>query len=174
DEKFFVVTDGKEGKYYTGVGAPVFSPDGRHLAYAARENNRYFIVMDEKEDENRYEIIDLASLEFSPDGKRLAFVARMKKRFAVVIDGKDGRQYEKIIPGSLVFSDDGNHAAYVVQAGKKQFVVVDETEGKHYDSIITGSGGRIIFDGPNELRYLARADKTKIMLVRENIPAKAD
>ena len=34
------------------------------------------------------------------------------------------------------------------------FVVIDGEDGVKYDNIITTSGGRIVFDSPDELHYL--------------------
>jgi hypothetical protein len=44
---WFVVLDGLNGKGYEGSGTPpVFSPDGRHLAYGVKEGREYWIVLD--------------------------------------------------------------------------------------------------------------------------------
>ena len=67
------------------------------------------------------------------------------------MDGKEGKQYDVIGAGSLIFSPDSKRLAYVAAAGKKQFVVVDGKQGKQYDEI-----GRIIFDSPDSLHYIAR------------------
>jgi hypothetical protein len=49
--------DGKEGKAYDGVSIPAFSPDSKHLAYAALSGGAWFIVVDGEEASNRFEAI---------------------------------------------------------------------------------------------------------------------
>ena len=44
-----VVTDGSEGREYDLTSAPVFSPDSRHLAYAAEKDSQWSIIADGKE-----------------------------------------------------------------------------------------------------------------------------
>ncbi len=46
DEKSFMVVDGSEQKGYADVSDPVFSPDGRHLAYFAKDMKRSALVVD--------------------------------------------------------------------------------------------------------------------------------
>ncbi|HEU5321941.1 MAG TPA: hypothetical protein VFX28_14135, partial [Methylomirabilota bacterium] len=41
-----VVVDGKELGPHDGLGTMSFSPDGTHLAYAARRGNRWSVVLD--------------------------------------------------------------------------------------------------------------------------------
>jgi hypothetical protein len=47
-------------------------------------------------------------------------------------------------------------------------VVVDRTEGKHYDDIFVYGGGRIVFDSPDSLHYLA-VMSGNIYLVEERL-----
>lgn len=44
-----VVVDGVEGKAYDAVGQPVFSPDGKRMAYWALEGAKAFVVVDGRE-----------------------------------------------------------------------------------------------------------------------------
>ena len=44
------VVDGKEGKGYDDIVGLVFSPDGRRIAYAAKEGAKQFVVVDGKEE----------------------------------------------------------------------------------------------------------------------------
>jgi hypothetical protein len=47
-EKWWVVTDGTRSRIYDAIakGTPVFSPDGRHLAYLAGKGKKQFMVVD--------------------------------------------------------------------------------------------------------------------------------
>jgi dipeptidyl aminopeptidase/acylaminoacyl peptidase len=41
-----IVVNGAEGRGYTDIRAPVFSPDGRHLAYAAKDGDTWYMMLD--------------------------------------------------------------------------------------------------------------------------------
>ena len=90
--KSFVVVDGRPGPEFEEiqddvvpvlrnsgnldvyeVHLPVFSPDGKHLAYAARSNWKWRLVLDGK-DGPEHEGIDSAPI-FSSDGKLVAYLA---------------------------------------------------------------------------------------------------
>ncbi|MEW6416877.1 MAG: hypothetical protein AB1480_02010 [Nitrospirota bacterium] len=55
-DKWLVVVDGKEGKKYDGIGALIFSPDSKRVAYQAIEGDEWFVVVDGKEGK-RYDMI---------------------------------------------------------------------------------------------------------------------
>ncbi len=76
----------------------------------------------------------------------------------VVSERLIGKIHPSWIPESVKVSPDGRRVAYVTVhsgwfAGQKQFVVVDGKEEKPYDGLVRG--GRIIFDSPDSLHYLA-------------------
>jgi hypothetical protein len=108
------------------------------------------------------------TLKVSPDGKRVAYGARVGNKWFVVVDGKEKKQYDGIGKGSLIFSPDGKRVAYGAEVGDKWFVVVDGKEEKQYDDPLFWAGGRIVFDSPDGLHYLAR-EGSKIYLVEEKI-----
>ena len=58
--------------------------------------------------------------------------------------------------------------AYGAFLNDKWSVVVDGKEGKPYDGIITMGGGRIVFDSPDRLHYLA-GEGEGVYLVEEKI-----
>ena len=55
--KWLVVFDGKEGKAYDGVSITAFSPDSRHLAYAALSQGTWMVVVDGEEGVSRFSSI---------------------------------------------------------------------------------------------------------------------
>ena len=66
DEKWVVVVDGKEGKAYDGVSIPSYSPDSKHLAYAALSQGVWMVVVDGKEGAGRFSaIVKGATLVFT-------------------------------------------------------------------------------------------------------------
>jgi len=51
----FIVMDGQEGKPFDHVGEPFYSPDSRHIAYWASMDGGWYIVVDAKMSENRFD-----------------------------------------------------------------------------------------------------------------------
>ena len=167
-DKQFVVVDGEEGKRYDGIGEGtlIFSPDSQHVAFMARVGDKRFVVLDGEEGK-RYDGIGEGTLIFSPDSQRVAYGTIVGDKQFVVMDGEEGKRYDGIAT-SPIFSSDSQHVAYGAAVGDKQFVVVDGKEGKGYDGIVTIGGGRIIFDSPDSLHYLATKGAS-IYLVEERI-----
>ena len=124
---------GRRGRIYDDVGMPVFSPNGRRLAYYARRVRRYTMVCDGKEGPTykgaRWPV-------FSPDSKRLAYVAVREGKEFVVTDGREGKPYQAI--RSLGFSADGRHLFYVaVPVGSRSpLMVCDGIEGAPHVRIL--------------------------------------
>ena len=71
--KVRVVVNGIAGAPFTLVGRPVFSPDGRRVAYAADDGTKQYIVIDDAKVEVSGRLSDPA---FSPDGKQVGYGAR--------------------------------------------------------------------------------------------------
>jgi len=69
-----VVVDGKPGETFSRVGLPVFSPDGRTVAYAADEGERQYIVIGGSKAEVSGRGSDPV---FSADGRRVGYGARI-------------------------------------------------------------------------------------------------
>src|SRR3989338_7143686 len=101
-------------------------------------------------------------------GKRVAYGAQVGNKWLVVVDGKEERQYDGIGQSTLIFSPDGKRVAYGAQVGNKWLVVVDGKEGRQYDDLFAWAGGRIVFNSPDGLHYLA-SEGNKIYLVEEKI-----
>lgn len=64
----FIVEEGLKGKDYDDVGLLVWGPDGRHLAYRAREGDKEFLVVNGREGKSYDKVLSLVP-RFSPDGK---------------------------------------------------------------------------------------------------------
>jgi hypothetical protein len=102
----------REHKRYDMVYAMTFSPDGRHLAYAAQVGAKQMLVMNESEF-RKYD--GLGDILFSPDGRRIGITTQTRaadgaEQWQCVVDGKGAAFYEGI--GRLHFSPDGKHVRY--------------------------------------------------------------
>jgi hypothetical protein len=167
----FVVEDGRRGNAYRDVDerSLTFSPDGRHLAYAAETGEtvgqlanetsagckvkpcpkpKWSVVVDGNEGK-QYD--GVGGFVYSSDSRRFAYTARLGSKWIVVLDGKEEQSYDTAL--APAFSPDGQHFAYFGWAGGKGFVVIDGKPGRaSYSSF---PEGRIFFDSPTELHYLA-------------------
>jgi len=84
-----VVTDGSEGREYDLTSAPVFSPDSRHLAYAAEKDSQWSIIADGKEIavSGNNDDLCLRTRQFQAGGKRQGAAVRGMKRIQANITG---------------------------------------------------------------------------------------
>lgn len=155
--KWFAVLDGEEERQYDQINMSgiVFSPDSKRLAYGALLNHQWFAVIDGEEQNRRYD--NIGTILFSPDSRRVVYPAQTNHKAVAVIDGKEGYPYEAI--WSIVFSPDSQRLAYAAKEDRKVFVVSSGKEGKKYDDILTQAGGRVMFDAPDILRYIAINDR---------------
>lgn len=107
------------------------------------------------------------TFRISPNNKRVSYVIEVDEGLSVLLDGQVGKSYNDI-KQSPAFSPDSRHLAYAAAIGKDMFVVVDGKEGDYYNNIITLGGGRVAFDSPDSLHYLALRAKD-IYLVEEMV-----
>ena len=146
-----MVVDGKEGKEYEDIGPPVFSPDGKHLAYAAVRGGSNLIVVDGVEGAT-CDQVGGGTLVFSPDGKRFAYGARTGAKWSVVVDGKSQGSYDKLGAATFHVTPDGKRLVYAAHSSGKWFIAVDGKEGRPCDGIL---GTNIFLDGAEGLHYIA-------------------
>jgi hypothetical protein len=153
-EKAVVVIDGVESEQYDeiGLGTPVFSPDSRKVAYAARQGSKWFVVADGVKSK-AYDDINPATLIFSPDSQKLSYAASYDNGWCMVVNGVEGKKYGYIWEDSPLFSPDSQHLAYVAgssapysesaqetqQTGAAWFVVLDEVEGPYFIDMASNS-----------------------------------
>ena len=166
--KVQVVCDGKAQPAYDVVKWLKFSPDGKHLAYAAGKQmpgaatpprallpGRWYVVHDGTEG-RAYEGW-IRNLTFSSDSKRLAFAVETGANDFVVCDGEVGPGYLDV--NDLMFSQDSRHLAYTAWRQDEGYrVVLDGIEGPVYRGV---SLTLYSFSATGELGYRARrGDKT--------------
>jgi hypothetical protein len=145
---------------YAEMHRPIFSSDGRHVAYVAMKDEKWRAVVDDR-DGAEYDN-DLESLTLSPDGRHSAYVVRTGEKWRVVRDGKEGVAYDHAI-NPLVFSANGKRVAYAANTGRKWRIVVDGAEGPEYgedirDPIFSPDGKRVAFAGRRDGKWRVVAD----------------
>ncbi|MGH9863099.1 MAG: WD40 repeat domain-containing protein [Candidatus Acidiferrales bacterium] len=129
----------------TGVSLPALSPDGHHVAYAARPEKNSAVVMQDGQAGPAFEGI-LTIPVFSPDSQRLAYVAWEKDKIIEVINGERKAEFAaekgKNYVLNITFSPDGQRFAYVlvlqgtVATGRaRRRVAVDGKAGKEYNAL---------------------------------------
>jgi hypothetical protein len=104
----------------------------------------------------------------SPDGKHVAYLAQSAGKWYLVVDGKESTGYPNVRGGTLKFSPDNRHVVYVGAINGNIVLVVDDKPGTAYDEIFTRGTGKIVFDGPSRVHYLA-AKQSKVVLVEEQL-----
>jgi len=129
-------------------GAPLFSPDGKRLAYFAQRGQKWVAVLDGKEGVEYDGIGKGAS--FSPDSQRLAYAAWKGAKRLVVVDGQEGPETDGgTVP---VFSADSRHLAYFAQTGDTWRVFLD---GKPVSPVHDGPGAGPMFCSNGALEWIA-------------------
>ncbi len=110
------------------LAAVTFSPDGRRVIYAAKDEKTQFVI-DGGRQGPHYDIIKI--IIFSPDGKRSAYVAGQGGKEFIVVDGREGKKYDSV--SNPVFSPDGRYVAYEAGLNKKYLIVFGDRESAVYD-----------------------------------------
>ncbi len=153
----FVMVDGRRGPTFDGVavGTLAFSPDGRHLAYAASRAGRWHMVVDGRVGPA---LDGVAEVMYSADGVHLAYAAALDGRWRVIEDGVAGPPFDAVLGESLRFSGDGARLGYVATDADGTHVVVDGAVGPGWSGV-----GKLTFshDG-RHVAYLARRGRAAI------------
>ena len=129
------------------VSAPVFSPDGEHVAYAAQRSKDDAVVFLDDQIGPAFQAIASGPV-FSADGRHVAYVAWESGAPVLVVDSKriGGAQRGFTLVSSPIFAPDESRVAYVGAAGGLWFeegftrrarrrVCVDDKTGSEYDAL---------------------------------------
>jgi len=153
DDGAFVVLDGEKlGVFDYVPGEPVFSNDGKRLAYAvAEEHRRRGIRMRMVVDgEVGPAFEQIGAYRFSRDGEQFAYMAvvdKDKEKARIVHNGEAQEVYQSI--GTPVFSPNGNHLAYYVFIDELWHVVKDGEVGPGFyelqDPVFSPDGARMAY-----------------------------
>jgi hypothetical protein len=136
-QQWVVMLNGQPaGAAYLEVHSLLFSPDGRHLAYAARSGGdrprAWRLVLDGKEQKEAFG--GLSGLTFGAEGRRFGYFGQEKNSAVAVIDGTRGPDYKEIL-GPVAFSKDAQHYAYAAKKGSQWLVMSDGVEGPLYEDV---------------------------------------
>ena len=155
--------DGEPQRRYRGVALETicFSEDSKHLAYAAKIDSGWVLVVDSVRSRPWSGI---GEVQFGPD-QRVAYVANDSGRWRVVFEGAPSPLFEAVMKGSLTFSPDGRRLAFVVAEGEGFRVVVDGEPGPLYQAI-----GALRFDPESKrLAYVAKREGQQYLSLNEKL-----
>jgi hypothetical protein len=130
--RWAIVRDGRPGRPWDGVAAPLFATGALHLAYAALDSGRWRVVLDDQAG-TAYDSLFTGSLVFDRGGRRLGYVAQRGDSVYAVVDGVESRGWDAV--GRLTFSADGRRYAYVARSGPEAVVVVDDRPSEPTEGI---------------------------------------
>lgn len=177
--KWYVIWDGVKSQAFDAIKpCPVLSFDGKHLAYGAKVDNEWRIVVDNKLGDRFEQINDWTEkgdlldqllgaergwfyhgpfgnslpspwVTFGHDGDEVAYVSKRGAKWVVVRDGKSGPEHDKVFIKPIITNT--KRLVYIARDGKTMSAVVDFTPGKAYDGITEG-----IANG-DDLYYLAKS-----------------
>lgn len=173
---------GQPGQVFDSIIAgPVFSPDGKRIAYIAWNDNRIIEVVDGKRVRDfpaERGLNFIHYLRFTPDGERLAYVVgrggglfgmgtTRRARRRLVINGADGPTFDVTGLTDVTFTADGSSHVYVVHdvAGDKDAIVFNGVSGPATLNIIANT---LRLNG-NTLTYFARRDRA-VVRVTHTLP----
>lgn len=93
----FIVVEGAAPRQMgsdTRVGDPVFSPDGRRLAFALHERKQERVVTDDDAGK-LYDAV--GQVAFSPDSRHVAYNARVGQKWRFVVNETEAPEYDEMI-----------------------------------------------------------------------------
>jgi Tol biopolymer transport system component len=159
--KKFFVWHGQKQKAYESIGEPVLSPDGKKLAYAARNGEKNLVVVNGEEGK-AYQAVETPV--FSLDGNQMAYLASENgvHSFPVKNGKEENKQGYLVLPGGW-FSPDGKQFAFAALTtdAQKQFIVLD---GKSQGEFQTVSFPFWSSDG-SRFAYIATRDDKQFLVI---------
>lgn len=173
--KWVGVKDGQMGKPYLEIKYLNPSPDGRHVAYAAKNDQKKWVFVVDDREWGPYEGIDEpwgdddyiypdSPVFFSPDSQHVAVIVRQDKQASLVVDGAVLASFKKM--GRPVFSPDAKRTAAWATDGRQEFIVLDGKPLPGFDKV---DQGQIIFSPDSRhVAYKARKGKQWFVVVDDS------
>jgi hypothetical protein len=142
-----------------GVSSPETSPDGQHIAYAARRDDDDYVVVRDGEVGPSYKSIACGP-EFTPEGT-LVFVGIEEDKLVLVKNGERASEFMwKDADCTGLWTPGGNHVVYIASQDDQMRVFVDGNASEQYEAkgidIETGW-----LDGELHVAYAVRGKKDK-------------
>jgi Tol biopolymer transport system component len=167
---FFMVRDGEKSNRFEAIsGQPIFSPNGRRLAYSVAEKSSnggdmgfaMRLVVDNKPG-RPYDFI--GAYLFSRDGEQLAYIAEKEKKKMIVLNERELETYDSV--GIPVFDPRGRHLAYQAQDGGRSHMIKNGVKGPAFDTVsppkFCPMGERMVYIGVKLLDYAVIEDDTVV------------
>lgn len=164
DRQWRAIIDGAPSPPFRAISSPIFSPNGKRIAYYAQRGDKRFVVSDFHESA-LYDEIAPFSLVFDAESQTLAFAARRNKLWRVVVNDAEGPEYDSVSNPVVA----GDSAAYVATRAKDKFVVFRGVEGPHYpwiDNLVLDTDGK-------HHAYLA-SQREEMFVVIDSVPQKVE
>lgn len=171
---WLMIVAGQPGPRFEFVGLPVFSHDGKRLAYVARDKAKWFAMIDNQRGPEFDEIKSLLtltalpkgavrarsrSLLFKPGGNVVAYAAKTGQKWRLIVGDDQGPEYSDI--GEIVFSTDGANVAYAANEGGRWVVVHGQNRGPDFEQV-----DRLVFSNDGRrLAYAAKQGERRFVMV---------
>jgi hypothetical protein len=136
DQKM-VRLDGILGPAYEDIEGLIFMVDGHHMAYEAKSDGKWLLVLDGKEWPLDAEVAQ-GSIQVSPDYRRLALLGYHKDKWQTMVDGQPGPPFDFIWRETIRFSGDSQHVGYLALEGDRLAVVMDGKVKQRLDILKEG------------------------------------
>ncbi|MFZ5569878.1 MAG: hypothetical protein ACOZF0_05715 [Thermodesulfobacteriota bacterium] len=109
------------------------TPDGRNIAYVAKNNKGMFACFNGKPDTDVWVKIAKGTPVFNSTGSRAAYSAYDGKKWYVIVDNQKGPAFDNV--AKFMFSPDGKHFAYIGKQQKAAVIVINHKIGPKYNHI---------------------------------------
>jgi hypothetical protein len=149
--KQMVRVDGIPGPEYEDIERLTFMVDGHHMAYEAKRDGKWLLVLDGKEWPLEAEVAH-GSIRVSPDYRRLALLGYDDDKWQAMVDGHPGPPFDFIWRETIEFSPDSEHVGYLALEGDKLAVVVDGKVKRRLEILKEGKEAlsQILHESPEE------------------------
>lgn len=128
---------------------PVWSPDSRHFAFFAKNDDGRFVAVVDGEPSEAWDMTLPGSFRFSPDSSRFAYAVMDGEFGRVVVDGEAGPRYRNV--NGFTFGPDGRHFAYVAFFEYSMSIIVDGVEVAAAMAFVRDT---LRFESPTQLRVM--------------------
>ncbi|MCX6799871.1 MAG: hypothetical protein NT091_01865 [Candidatus Falkowbacteria bacterium] len=162
DAKQAIVLNGVQSDLYDAIDpAFMFSPDSKKLVYKAKQDGKWFLVINgEKSSVGYDEINPFAFSQEKPESKTFAYSAKVALKYYVYFNSQEFGPYDDLASGFPATDNSPNHFAYKVSLGGKWFYIVNGKEISKYDDV-----SMEMFNDSGKFAFVATKNNKKIMVI---------